>query len=131
MLTKSQMTSLLKKWYEDWNRHDLDQVMALFHHDIVFIHWTGQSIIGKKNLERAWRPWFQNHDDFSFTELETIVDEDQQKALFRWILDWVPPTRTNKNEHVREKREGIDLLHFSNNEIIKKLTYSKTMNWIS
>jgi uncharacterized protein (TIGR02246 family) len=83
MMTKRQITLLLDKWYEAWNRHDLDQVMVPFHDDVVFFHWTGKSITGKRNLERAWRPWFQDHNNFSFKEMETLVDKDQQKALFR------------------------------------------------
>jgi len=128
MLTQRQIELLLKEWYENWNRHDLDLVMALFHNDIVFVNWDGKSIVGKKNLERAWRPWFKNHDNFTFTEIETFIDADQQKALFRWTLDWMPPKMRMPDNRSMEKREGVDVLHFYKGEIIKKFTYSKIID---
>jgi hypothetical protein len=121
MLTRRQIELLLKEWYKGWNRHDLDHVMALFHNDIVFVNWDGRSIVGKKNLERAWRPWFINHNNFSFTEIETFIDEGRQKVLFRWILDWTPPKMRMLDIQSMEKREGVDVLHFCDGEIIKKL----------
>jgi hypothetical protein len=127
VLSQKQIASLLEKWYKAWNRHDLEQVIELFHNDVVFVHWDGKTIVGKNNLERAWRSWFQNHDNFSFTEIETFIDENQQKALFRWILEWTPPKTVNVEDHLREKREGVDVLHFHENEIIKKLTYSRVL----
>lgn len=125
-MSKDEMLAKLKEWYDSWNRHDLAGVMSLLHDDIVFENWAGRRINGKKNLQRAWKAWFENHYNFIFDEIETFIDEAQQKALFRWILDWTPPAPYGKAvSKLRERREGIDVLHFCENKIIKKMTYSK------
>jgi hypothetical protein len=75
-------------------------------------------------LGKAWGPWFANHGGFRFTEEETFIDEKEQKALFRWQLEW--PSLERGYEGKPEKRRGVDVLHFQDGRIIKKLTYSKT-----
>ena len=49
---------------------------------------------------------------------------EQQKALYRWQLEW--PSIEKGCEGKPEKRRGVDVLHFKDGKIIKKLTYSKT-----
>ena len=79
---------------------------------------------GKKALRKAWEPWFKDHGDFRFMEEETFIDETEQKVLYRWSLEW--PSMEKGYEGRYEKRRGIDVLHFKDGRIIKKLTYSKT-----
>ena len=124
MLSRNEIQDILDKWYQSWNSHNLDAVMALFHHDIIFVNWTGRKIRGKKALRRAWNSWFRNHGRFQFIEKETFIDEVQQKALFRWQLEW--PSMEKGFEGLPEKRSGVDVLAFKNGKIIQKLTYSKT-----
>ena len=97
--------------------------MKLFHDEVIFENWRGRKIKGKKALRRAWEPWFSDHEEFRFIEKETFIDEVQQKALFRWLLEW--PSKEKGFEGLLEKRKGVDVLHFKNNKIIQKLTYSK------
>ena len=124
MLSRNEIEKILVKWYQSWNEHNLDDVMRLFHDEVIFENWTGRKIKGKKALRRAWEPWFRNHEEFRFVEKETFIDEVQQKALFRWLLEW--PSKEKGFEGLFEKREGVDVLHFKNRKIIQKLTYSKT-----
>ena len=124
MLSRNEIEKILVKWYQSWNEHNLDDVMRLFHDEVIFENWTGRKIKGKKALRRAWEPWFRNHEEFRFVEKETFIDEVQQKALFRWLLEW--PSKEKGYEGLSEKREGVDVLHFKNRKIIQKLTYSKT-----
>ncbi len=124
MLSKEEIEKILVKWYQSWNEHNLDDVMKLFHDEVIFENWTSRKIKGKKALRRAWEPWFRNHEEFRFVEKETFIDEVQQKALFRWLLEW--PSKEKGFEGLFEKREGVDVLHFKNRKIIQKLTYSKT-----
>jgi hypothetical protein len=125
MLSRESIVTLLKEWKDSWNSHDLAGVMGLFHENIIFENWDGAKILGKEALRKAWKPWFAQHGDFTFVEEETFVDEVHQKALFRWILEW------NSNEPryagMRERRKGLDVLHFKEGKIIRKYTYSKTM----
>lgn len=125
MLSRENIETALAKWKYSWNIHDLDGVMDLFHENVRFENWDGAMILGKKALRKAWGPWFDQHGNFVFVEEETFVDEVHQKALFRWILEWNSgePRYAGK----RERRRGLDVLHFKEGKIIRKYTYSKTI----
>ena len=118
------MKKALTQWNRAWDNHDLDGVMKLFHDDVLFDNWTGGQAKGKDNLRKAWASWFENHGGFRFTEEEIFIDEDEQKALYRWQLDW--PSFEKGYEGRPERRRGVDVIHFRDGKIIQKLTYSKT-----
>jgi len=122
--SREEIKASLEKWNLAWDKHDLDGVMQLFHDEIVFENWTGGKARGKEALRKAWAPWFANHGGFRFIEEDTFIDEKEQKALYRWLLEW--PSFEKGYEGKPEKRRGIDVLHFQDGKIIKKLTYSKT-----
>ena len=123
-LTRDAIKQSLAEWNQAWNRHDLDAIMDLFHEDILFENWTGAKVEGKEALRNAWHQWFENHGDFRFTEEDTFIDKSQQKVLYRWLLEW--PSFEKGFEGQTEKRRGVDVIHFKDGKIIKKLTYSKT-----
>jgi ketosteroid isomerase-like protein len=124
MLTRKQILEALRKWNQAWDEHDLDGVMALFHEAVVFENWTGGTVNGKDALRKAWAPWFADHGGFRFNEEETFIDEAQQKVLYRWRLDWPSMERGHQGEP--ERRRGVDVIHFQDGKIIRKLTYCKT-----
>ncbi len=124
MLSRDAIKKALTKWNLAWDNHDLDGVMELFHDDVLLENWTGGQAKGMENLRKAWASWFENHGGFRFTEEETFIDTEQQKALYRWQLDW--PSLEKGFEGRPEKRRGVDVLHFRDGKIIQKLTYSKT-----
>ena len=124
MLTKEEIKKALKEWNLSWDSHDLEGVLKLMHDEVLFENWTGGKAIGKETLRKAWAPWFTNHGGFRFIEEETFIDEEEQKVLFRWQLVW--PSLERGYEGKPEKRRGVDVLHFQDGKIIKKLTYSKT-----
>jgi hypothetical protein len=55
---------------------------------------------------------------------ETSIDESQRKVLYRWQPEW--PSIEEGCEGKPEKRRGVDVMHFKDGTIIRKLTYSKT-----
>ena len=122
--SRQEIEGALREWNLAWDKHDLEGVMQLFHDEIVFENWTGGKARGKEALRKAWAPWFANHGGFRFIEEETFIDEKEQKALYRWLLEW--SSFEKGYEGKPEKRRGIDVLHFQDGKIIKKLTYSKT-----
>ena len=124
MLSRDAIKKALTKWNLAWDNHDLDGVMELFHDDVLFENWTGGQAKGKENLRKAWASWFENHGGFRFTEEETFIDTEQQKALYRWQLDW--PSLEKGFEGRSEKRRGVDVFHFRDGKILQKLTSSKT-----
>lgn len=124
MLSRKEIEQSLSKWNQAWSNYDLEGVMELFHDDILFENWTGGQAKGKDAVRKAWTDWFANHGGFRFTEEETFIDETEQKALYRWRLDW--PSLEKGYEGKAETRRGVDVIHFENGKIIRKLTYSKT-----
>lgn len=114
----------MNQWNHAWDKHDLNGVMELFDDEVQFENWTGGKVKGKEALRQAWAPWFENHGGFRFTEEETFIDEAEQKALFRWQLQW--PSFEKGYKGRPERRRGVDVLHFRDGKIIQKLTYSKT-----
>jgi ketosteroid isomerase-like protein len=124
MLSRQEIETALRRWNRAWDDHDLEGVMDLFHEDVLFENWTGGKAEGKENLRRAWSGWFARHGGFRFIEEETFIDEAQQKALYRWRLEWpsIEPGFAGRPE----TRRGVDVIHFQDGRIIRKLTYSKT-----
>ena len=125
MLTREDIEAALVKWKHSWNSHDLNGVMDLFHENILFENWDGTTVLGKKALRNAWKPWFDKHGGFTFLEEETFVDELNQKVLFRWTLEW--PSFESNYKGRPERRRGLDVLHFKEGKIFRKYTYSKTI----
>ncbi len=123
-LKKNEIKALLEQWNLAWENYDFDKMMAFYHDDIYFENWTGAYIKGIEALRKAWKPWFDNHGNFRFIEEETFIDEDLQKALYRWVLKW--PSMESGFKGKPETRKGVDVIHFKDGKIIKKLTYSKT-----
>jgi ketosteroid isomerase-like protein len=124
LLTREEIKNALKEWNLSWDNHDLEGVLKLMHDEVLFENWTGGEVSGKEALKKAWASWFTNHGGFRFIEEETFIDEKEQKVLFRWQLVW--PSLERGYEGKPEKRRGVDVLHFQDGKIIKKLTYSKT-----
>lgn len=125
MLSREEIEERLDAWQHAWNEHDLDRVMELFHREVLFENWTGARVRGKAALRRAWAPWFADHGGSRFVEEGMFIDEVEQKALYRWQLEW--PSSERGHEGELETRRGVDVLHFQEGKIIRKLTYSKTV----
>lgn len=123
-LSREDIKIALRKWNLAWEEHDLDGVMELFHDDVIFENWAGGKAEGKGALRNAWEPWFKNHGGFRFTEEDMFIDEKEQKVLYRWLLEWPSPEKGYEGKN--EKRRGVDVIHFRDGKIIKKMTYSKT-----
>jgi hypothetical protein len=123
-LSTQEIETVLKGWNKAWDNYDLDLVASFFHTDIYFENWTGGYVCGKENLKKSWEPWFETHGNFKFVESETFIDEHQQKALYSWILKW--PSFEKGFEGKPEIRKGVDIIHFKDGKIFKKLSFSKT-----
>ena len=123
-LNRKEIETLWDDWNSAWDKHDLQGVMDFFHDEIYFDNWTGGNAKGKDQLKNAWNDWFNNHGNFKFIQKEIFIDEKNQKLLYRWNLIW--PSFEKGYEGKTEIRRGVDIIHFKDGKIIKKLTYSKT-----
>jgi len=107
-----------------WENHDLEGVLVLYHDDIYFENWTGGNAKGKQALREAWTPWFTTGGNFRFTHEDMFIDEEAQKLTLTWELLWPSPEKGYEGKP--EKRRGLDILHFKDGKVLKKLTYCKT-----
>ncbi|MBN2184893.1 MAG: nuclear transport factor 2 family protein [Candidatus Krumholzibacteriota bacterium] len=123
-LSREDIKVIMEKWLKAWDEHDLDGVVEPFAEEIVFEHWTGSTVRGKKELIAAWRTWFDGHGGFRFIKEDIFIDETDQKVLFRWIYEG--PTFGRRHQGKKEVRRGVDILYFREGKIIEKSAYSKT-----
>jgi len=122
--SRDELLRRIRVWLTAWDEYNLEGVMKLMHEDIIFENWTGVTTIGKNNLKRSWVPWFINHGNFKFIEEDIFIDEQAQKVLFSWRLEW--PSLEKQFKGKPEVRHGVDVLHFKDGKIFKKISYSKT-----
>jgi len=123
-LLRDEMLDLIRNWLVEWNAHQLEKVMNLLHEEVIFENWTGSLVKGKKDLKRAWIPWFNNHGNFAFITEDLFADPIEQKVLLQWKLAW--PSTEKHFEGQAEIRRGIDIIHFKDGLIYRKYSYSKT-----
>jgi ketosteroid isomerase-like protein len=124
VLGREELRDAMEKWNKEWDDHDLEGVMRLFHEEIIFENWTGGKMKGKGALQQAWTPWFQNHGGFRFVSEDLFIDESEQKVLYQWLLEWPSPEKGYEGK--KEQRRGVDVIHFRDGKIYRKYTYSKT-----
>jgi hypothetical protein len=122
--SRAEILSRFDEWLVAWNKHNLEGVMSLLDDDIIFEHWTGETLVGKNSIQISWTPWFLNHGNFEFISEEIFFDDLEQKMLFMWRLEWPSVLKSYKGK--QEIRRGVDIIHFMNGRIIKKYSYSKT-----
>ena len=48
---RKEVSSILGKWEQAWNDHDMQAFANLFHEDAVWVLWTGQVWTGRKAIE--------------------------------------------------------------------------------
>jgi len=123
-LTRDEIRDKLAEMNDAFNSHDLEGVLEKFHQDVFFENWTGGYVKGVESLRNAWAPWFKDHGGFLFIHEDVIIDEEQQKAVTRWRLDW--PSTESGYEGLHETRRGVDVVRFEDSKVIEKLSYSKT-----
>ena len=123
-LSRAEILKLMEDWADAWNRHDFEAVMEKFHDDILFENWTGGSARGIESLRKAWAPWFRNHGDFVFTTETFIADEEGQRVIWQWTLNWPSPEKGYEGK--REVRRGADIIEMKDGKVFRKITYSKT-----
>ena len=120
-MTRKEIASAIEEWLAAWDRHDLDEVIALFSEDAVFETWTGMRVEGIENIRKAWAEWIEE-GGFRFISGGVIIDEDSQTVVFPWRYEGPAKCFGGK----MEKRRGIDLIRFEDGRITEKITYTKT-----
>lgn len=102
-----------KNWVADWNRRDVEAVLAHYADDAVFVspkaeHFTGKARVnGKVALRAYWQTALANITSLTFTLQEAFWSASSQTliVLYRCELGSQPPVRVAevmqfRGEHV-------------------------------
>jgi hypothetical protein len=118
ILSRKKMEAALRKWHKAWADHDLDGVMELFHEESF-----------RKLDRREGRRRMAGHGPLVYPSLRIPFYRGRplsmsQQKVHRWQLEWLSIEKGCEGRP--EKRRGVDVMHFKDGKIIRKLTYSKT-----
>ena len=117
--THAELADLVIRFTDAFNRDDLDGVLAMMAEDAVYEEFTGAVSRGKAAIRAAFEPQFRG--DFGkirFGTEDLFVDETAGRALIRWVC------RLETRRGPAAWR-GLDILHFDNGLVSRKLTYAK------
>ncbi len=108
-------SSVVDRFNDAWNRHDLDAALELITDDCVFEATgpapDGARHTGKKSIAQAWAPIFA--DQQAHFEVEAAI-VDAAYVVQQWTYRW-------GTGHVR----GIDVIRLTDGRISAKLSYVK------
>jgi steroid delta-isomerase-like uncharacterized protein len=115
-----QALSVVEKFNEAFNRHDVDAVMNLMTGDCVFENTNpapdGTCITGAEAVRAYWQRFFNANPDACF-EVEEIFACDE-RCVVRWIYR---KTKEGQPWHLR----GVDIFRIHNGKVAEKLSYVK------
>lgn len=113
--------TLVRRFHDAFNRHDLDAVMALTTRDCVFENTfpppDGARYEGQAAVRAAFAEFFDGSPYAWFEVEESFALGD--RAVVRWTYYWTE-ARSGDN-HVR----GVDLFRVDGGKIAAKLSYVK------
>lgn len=83
---RAEITTIVRRWEEAWNGHDMRALASLFHEDAVWILWTGHVWKGRiaieEGLAEVHRTVFRNSVQREQIEELTFVGPDAAVVRF-------------------------------------------------
>jgi ketosteroid isomerase-like protein len=108
--------TVIDRFNEAFNRHDVDAVMVLMTDDVVFENTSpqpdGERYEGQTAVRAFWKQFFDSSPSANFDAEEIIVMDD--RAGVRWCY-------SSGSGHVR----GIDLFRVRDGKVAEKFSYVK------
>jgi taurine dehydrogenase small subunit len=89
---KADEERLIEAYFDAFNRHDLDGVMACFHDDVVLVSPTGDHVAGLDAARQRYEHEFATMPD-AHCELRMVVGRDGRgvaESTFRATIDGSP-----------------------------------------
>jgi ketosteroid isomerase-like protein len=116
---RATLEQLTIRFTDAFNRGDLDGVVAMMAEDAVYEEFTGAVSRGRAAIRAAFAPQFRgDYGKMRFETEDLFVDAATGKALIRWVC------RLETRRGPAGWR-GLDILHFENGLVKRKLTYAK------
>ena len=117
---EQETSSVIERFNEAFNRHDVDALKELLSDDTVFEDTSpapaGRRIEGKDAVADLWRGWFARNHHARFDAEEIIVSGD--RAVVRWAYRKM---RNGQPWHLR----GVDVFTVRDGKVTAKLAYVK------
>ena len=115
-MNSTEVTELIGRYNDAWNRQDLDTIHALHHSEIVFDnHTAGERAEGAGAVREHIGRIFANNPDMRFTTRSLHAGEDF--AVCEWTLN------VTKDERSLEW-DGVDVFPLRDGLIVRKDVYS-------
>jgi len=115
----AELSDLVVRFTDAFNRDDLDTVMSCFADEIVYDEFNGKTSRGKAAVRAAFAPQFAGaFGKIRFATEDLFVDPVSGKALIRWLC-------TIEGKGRKRGWRGLDILHVAGGKITEKLTYAK------
>ena len=116
------LLSLLDRFADAWNRHDLDALMSVMTDDCVFQASAGPDVDGQRSegktaVRAAYAAVFQAFPDAQWTQPRHFIAGDRGVSEWTFIGTRTDGTRVEVN--------GCDLFTFRNGAIAVKNSYRK------
>jgi ketosteroid isomerase-like protein len=112
--------SVVQRFNDAFNSHDLDAIMALMTDDCVFENTRpapdGTRVEGQAAVRECWRQLFTNSPQARFESTDMFACGD--RCVVHWTYHWVKPSGSG---HVR----GVDILRVRDGKVAEKLAYVK------
>ena len=115
-MNSTEVTELIGRYNDAWNRQDLDTIHALHHSEIVFDnHTAGERAEGAGAVREHIGRIFANNPDMRFTTRSLHAGEDF--AVCEWTLNVTKDGRSLE-------WDGVDVFPFRDGLIVRKDVYS-------
>jgi ketosteroid isomerase-like protein len=117
--THAELTELVTRFTDAFNREDLDAVMAFMAEDAVYDQFNGARAEGKAEIREAFVPQFRgDYGTMRFLTEDLFVDAAAGKAMIRWLC-------TLERDGLTRGWRGLDLLLVADGLVKEKHTYAK------
>jgi ketosteroid isomerase-like protein len=117
----SETIKTIERFNDAFNRHDVDDIMALMTDDCVFESTSptpdGGRFQGQKAVRAVWQELFAGSPQASFDTEKIFATRDG--CVVRWIYHWVGSD--GQPGHIR----GVDLFRMRDGKVAEKLSYVK------
>ena len=115
-MNSTEVTELIGRYNDAWNRQDLDTIHALHHSEIVFDnHTAGERAEGAGAVREHIGRIFANNPDMRFTTRSLHAGEDF--AVCEWTLNVTKDGRSLE-------WDGVDVFPLRDGLIVRKDVYS-------
>lgn len=112
--------TVIRRFNDAFNRHDVDGIMALMTEDCVFENTRpapdGTRIEGAEAVREHWRQFFRNSPQARFEFGDMFAANE--RAVVLWTYHWVKDTGSGR---VR----GVDVFRVRHGKVSEKLSYVK------